>query len=59
MPSVRIWFRKQIRVDHMCREPWLVISPRNRAAVIEAAGRLLREITPRLALERFLGGRQS
>jgi hypothetical protein len=44
---------------NMRREPWLVFSPRNRAAVLEAARRILREITPRLALERFLGGRQS
>jgi hypothetical protein len=44
---------------NMRREPWLVFSPRNRAAVIEAARRLLREITPRLVVERLLGGRQS
>ena len=44
---------------NMRREPWLVFSPRNRAAVIEAARRILREITPRLIVERFLGGRQS
>jgi len=44
---------------NMRREPWLVFSPRNRAAVLEAARRLLREITPRLIVERFLGGRQS
>jgi len=43
---------------NMRREPWLVFSPRNRAAVLEAARRLLREITPRLIVERFLGGRQ-
>jgi hypothetical protein len=40
------------------REPWLVFSPRNRAAVLEAARRMLREITPRLLVERALGGRQ-
>ena len=44
---------------NMRREPWLVFSPRNRAAVLQAARRLLREITPRLIVERFLGGRQS
>ena len=44
---------------NMRRESWLVFSPRNRAAVLEAARRLLREITPRLIVERFLGGRQS
>ncbi len=41
------------------REPWLVFSSANRAAVLEAARRILREITPRLVLERFLGGKQS
>lgn len=40
------------------REPWLVFSPRNRAAVVEAARRILREIRPRLVVERLLGGRQ-
>ena len=44
---------------NMRREPWLVFSPRNRAAVIEAARRILREITPRLIVERFLGAKQS
>jgi len=44
---------------NMRREPWLVFSPRNRAALLAAARRILREITPRLALERFLGARQS
>jgi hypothetical protein len=44
---------------NMRREPWLVFSPRNRAAVLEAARRILREITPRLVVERLLGGRQS
>jgi hypothetical protein len=44
---------------NMRREPWLVFSPRNRAAVLEAARRILREITPRLIVERLLGGRQS
>jgi hypothetical protein len=40
------------------REPWLVFSPRNQAAVVEAARRMLREMTPRLLVERALGGRQ-
>jgi hypothetical protein len=44
---------------NMRHEAWLVFSPRNRAAVLEAARRILREITPRLIVERFLGGRQS
>jgi hypothetical protein len=44
---------------NMRREPWLVFSPRNRAAVVEAARHILREITPRLVLERLLGGKAS
>jgi hypothetical protein len=44
---------------NMRREPWLLFSPANRAAVVEAARRILREITPRLVLERFLGGKAS
>jgi len=39
-------------------EPWVVFSPKNRAAVLEATRRVLAEMAPRLALERFLGGRQ-
>ncbi|MCS7023889.1 MAG: hypothetical protein NZV14_03755 [Bryobacteraceae bacterium] len=39
------------------REPWLVFSPRNRAAVVVAARRMLRETTPQLLVERMLGGR--
>jgi len=40
-------------------EPWVVFSPKNRAAVVEATRRVLAEMAPRLVLERFLGGRQS
>ena len=40
-------------------EPWMVFSPKNRAAVVEATRRVLAEMAPRLVLERFLGGRQS
>jgi hypothetical protein len=40
------------------REPWLVFSPRNQAAVVEAARRMLREMTPRLLVERALGGHE-
>jgi len=40
-------------------EPWMVFSPKNRAAVLEATRRVLAEMAPRLVLERFLGGRQS
>jgi hypothetical protein len=39
-------------------EPWLVFSPANNRAVMEAARRIFREITPRLVIERFLGGKQ-
>jgi len=44
---------------NMRREPWLVFSPANRAAAIEAARRILCEMTPRLIVERFLGASQS
>jgi len=40
-------------------EPWVVFSPKNRAAVVEATRRVLAEMAPRLVLERLLGGRQS
>jgi len=40
-------------------EPWMVFSPKNRAAVLEATRRVLAEMAPRLVLERLLGGRQS
>jgi hypothetical protein len=43
---------------NMRREPWLVFSPRNKATVLEAARRMLREMTPRLLVERALGGKQ-
>ncbi len=36
-------------------EPWLVFSPKNRAAVVEATRRVMNEIAPRLTVERFLG----
>lgn len=39
-------------------EPWLVFSPKNRAAVTEAARRVFQENVRRLVFERFLGGRQ-
>lgn len=40
------------------REPWMVFSPSNKLTVIEAARRILAAMTPRLVLERALGGRQ-
>ena len=39
-------------------EPWLVFSPRNRAAAMEAARRVFAEMRARLILERNLGGKQ-
>jgi hypothetical protein len=39
-------------------EQWLVFSPKNKAAVMEAARRVFQEATKRLALERILGGKQ-
>ena len=40
------------------REQWLVFSPKNRAAVAEAARRVFHESVKRLALQRALGGKQ-
>lgn len=48
---IKAWANEQ-------RERWLVFSPRNLAAVLEAARRVFAEMAPRLALERFLGGKQ-
>ena len=39
-------------------EPWVVLSPKNQAAVREAARRVLAEAKDRLVVERWLGGRQ-
>jgi len=40
------------------REPWMVFSPKNKAAVVEAARKMLEEMKPRLLVERALGGKQ-
>jgi len=40
------------------REEWMVFSPKNKAAVIEAARKMLEEMKPRLLVERALGGNQ-
>jgi hypothetical protein len=48
---IKAWINQRI-------EPWLVFSPKNRSAVIEAARRVLVESAPRLAVERLLGGKQ-
>jgi hypothetical protein len=39
-------------------EPWVVFSPRNKTAVLEATRRVLIEMKQRLLLERALGGKQ-
>ena len=39
-------------------EPWVVLSPKNQAAVREAARRVMAEAKDRLLVERWLGGRQ-
>jgi hypothetical protein len=48
---IKAWINQKI-------EPWVVFSPKNRAAVLEATRRVLAEMAPRLVFERFLGGRQ-
>jgi len=40
------------------REQWMVFSPKNRAVVVQAANRVLKEMKPTLLLERVLGGKQ-
>ena len=40
------------------REAWMVFSPNNKAAVVDAARKMLNATKPRLILERSLGGRQ-
>ncbi|MBS1877712.1 MAG: hypothetical protein JSU00_31160 [Acidobacteria bacterium] len=48
---IKAWVNQKI-------EPWVVFSPKNTAAVVEATRRVLRELRPRLLLERSLGGKQ-
>jgi hypothetical protein len=48
---IKAWINQKI-------EPWVVFSPKNRQAVIDAAKRIVAEIAPRLTLERALGGKQ-
>ena len=48
---IKAWANQKI-------EPWLVFSPKNQAAVVEAARRVMQEAAKRLVLERSLGGRQ-
>jgi len=40
------------------REEWMVFSPKNKAAVVEAARKMLEAMKPRLLVERALGGSQ-
>ena len=48
---IKAWVNQKI-------EPWVVFSPKNKAAVLEAARRVLNEMKGTLLLERALGGRQ-
>jgi hypothetical protein len=48
---IKAWANQKI-------EQWLVFSPKNRAAVVEAARRVMQEAAKRLVLERGLGGKQ-
>ncbi len=48
---IKAWVNQKI-------EPWVVFSPKNRAAVLEAARRVLNEMKSTLLIERALGGRQ-
>jgi len=48
---IKAWVNQKI-------EPWVVFSPKNRAAVLEAARRVLDEMKNTLLVERALGGRQ-
>jgi hypothetical protein len=48
---IKAWINNKI-------EPWIVFSPQNKAAVLDAANRVLQEDKMRLVLEKGLGGRQ-
>jgi len=48
---IKAWVNQKI-------EPWVVFSPKNRAAVLEAARRVLNEMKGRLLMERAFGGKQ-
>jgi len=48
---IKAWANQKI-------QSWLVFSPKNRAAVTEAARRVFQENVKRMAFERFLGGKQ-
>jgi len=48
---IKAWANQKI-------EQWLVFSPKNKSAVVEAARRVMQEATKRLVIERGLGGKQ-
>ena len=48
---IKAWVNQKI-------EPWIVFSPKNKAAVLEATKRVINEMIPRLTIERVLGGKQ-
>jgi hypothetical protein len=48
---IKAWINQKI-------EPWMVFSPRNKAAVVEATRRVMDEIKSRLVVESTLGGKQ-
>ena len=48
---IKAWITNKI-------EPWIVFSPKNKAAVAEATRQALAEMKPRLWLERVMGGKQ-
>jgi len=48
---IKAWVNQKI-------EPWIVFSPKNKAAVLDAAKRVMNEMIPQLTIERLLGGKQ-
>ncbi len=48
---IKAWANQQI-------ERWMVFSPKNKLAVVEATRRIFQENVRRLVLQRWLGGRQ-
>jgi hypothetical protein len=48
---IKAWITNKI-------EPWIVFSPRNRTAVLDATNRILIENKSRLLVEKALGGKQ-
>ncbi len=48
---IKAWITNKI-------EPWIVFSPKNKAAVVDATSRVLQELKSRLLVEKALGGKQ-